>query len=157
DPILKTISFWNDKRPVAALSCYATHPMSVYGRGLVSSDFVGLARARRQSEDKSVFQIYTSGCSGNLTAGKFNDGGADHKAKLADRMPAAMTAAWKNTKPYPLDRIEYRVAKMRLEPRDSTGFSVAELEEQLAAESKRKFGFDHCLAAMGLAWRHRAD
>src|SRR5260221_5995992 len=70
DPFLKTISFWNDKRPVAALSCYATHPMSIYGRGLVSSDFVGLARARRQSDDHSIFQMYASGCSGNVTAGE---------------------------------------------------------------------------------------
>src|SRR5439155_15769164 len=30
-------------------------------------------------------------------------------------------------------------------------------EKQLAAESTRKFGFDHCLAAMGLSWRKRAD
>ena len=157
DPWLKTISFWNDKRAVAALSCYATHPMSVYGRGLVSSDFVGLARAKRQAEDKSVFQIYASGCSGNVTAGKYNDGAPAHKSNLVDQMHAALAAAWKATKPYPLDKLEYRVHRMRLEPRSSAGFSVAELEQQLAAESTRKFGFDHCLAAMGLSWRHRAD
>lgn len=46
---------------------------------------------------------------------------------------------------------------MRLEPRSSAGFTVAELEQQLAAESTRRFGFDHCLAAMGLSWRRRAD
>lgn len=157
DPYLKTISFWNDKRPIAALSCYAVHPMSVYGRGLVSSDFPGLARAKRQADDKSIFQIYASGCSGNVTAGKYNDGGPNHRSNLIERMYEGLTAAWKATKPYPLDTIDFRVVPMRLEPRNSPGFTVADLEQHLAAESTRKFGFDHCLAAMGLSWRKRAD
>jgi hypothetical protein len=155
DPFLKTISFWNDKRPVAALSCYATHPMSVYGRGLVSSDFVGLARARRQSDDNSIFQVYASGCSGNVTAGKYNDGGPGHRASLTTRLYDGLVAAWKATKPYPLDSVDFRVVPLRLEPRNSAGFNVDDLELQLAAESKRKSGFDHCLAALGLSWRRR--
>ena len=31
DPWLKTLSFWSGERPVLALCCYATHPMSYYG------------------------------------------------------------------------------------------------------------------------------
>ncbi len=74
DPFLKTISFYHGDKPVLALHCYATHPMSYYGRGEVSSDFVGLARARRQRDDRSIRQIYVSGCSGDVTAGKYNNG-----------------------------------------------------------------------------------
>ena len=48
DPMLKTISFWNGDKPLAALHSYATHPMSYYGGGGVTSDFVGLARERRR-------------------------------------------------------------------------------------------------------------
>lgn len=44
DPDLKTISFWNKDQPLLAMHSYATHPMSYYGKGEVSSDFVGLAR-----------------------------------------------------------------------------------------------------------------
>src|SRR5262249_60472741 len=77
DPWLKTLSFWDGTHPVAALSCYATHPMSYYGQGGVSSDFVGLARKRRQGDDAKVAQIYVSGCSGDVTAGKYNDGSKD--------------------------------------------------------------------------------
>ncbi|HKB42507.1 MAG TPA: hypothetical protein VKD72_39130, partial [Gemmataceae bacterium] len=33
DPWLKTISFWDGETPVLAMSCYATHPMSYYGKG----------------------------------------------------------------------------------------------------------------------------
>ncbi|MBL8211852.1 MAG: hypothetical protein JNK87_14135, partial [Bryobacterales bacterium] len=44
DPQLKTISFFNGDRPLAALHCYSTHPMSYYGQGDVTPDFPGLAR-----------------------------------------------------------------------------------------------------------------
>src|SRR5207302_4155880 len=67
DPWLKTLSFWAGDKPVAAVSCYATHPMSYYGRGGISADFVGLARKRRQADEPEVFQMYLSGCSGNVT------------------------------------------------------------------------------------------
>ncbi|HEX3727118.1 MAG TPA: hypothetical protein VHV08_12775, partial [Pirellulales bacterium] len=69
DPWLKVISFWNGPTPLAAISAYATHPMSYYGGGAISSDFVGLAREQRQRDDVAVQQIYFSGCSGDLTAG----------------------------------------------------------------------------------------
>ena len=64
DPVLKTLSFWNDDTPLCALSTYATHPMSYYGKGGVSADFVGLARKRRQADTPKVFQMYASGAAG---------------------------------------------------------------------------------------------
>jgi hypothetical protein len=154
DPWLKTLSFWDGSRPVLALSAYATHPMSYYGRGGVSSDFVGLARKRRQTEEPGVFQIYVSGCSGNVTAGKYNDGSPENRAILADRIYRAMAEAWKATKRRPLERIELRTAPLRLEPRDGDGFRVAQLHKRLTSD-KRPFG--QCLAALGLSWRLRAD
>src|SRR5262249_20875891 len=74
DPWLKTLSFWNGEQPLVAMHYYATHPMSYYGDGRVSSDFCGLARERRQKDDAKVFQVYFTGCAGNITAGKYNDG-----------------------------------------------------------------------------------
>src|SRR5262249_35858875 len=44
DPWLKTLSFWNSTEPLAALSYYATHPMSYYRDSRVSNDFCRLAR-----------------------------------------------------------------------------------------------------------------
>ena len=93
DPWLKTLSFWSGERPVLALSCYATHPMSYYGKGGVSSDFMGMARDRRQKEDLTVKQIYVSGCSGNVTAGKYNDGAPENRSVLADRIYRAHSEA----------------------------------------------------------------
>src|SRR5207245_6412977 len=107
DPWLRTLSFWDGDTPLAALSTYATHPMSYYGRGGVSADFVGLARKRRQADDPKVFQIYASGCSGNVTAGKYNDGSLENRPLLADKIYRALVGAWKATKRQPLDGLRF--------------------------------------------------
>ncbi len=154
DPWLETLSFWDGDKPVAALSCYATHPMSYYGKGGVSADFVGLARKRRQADDPAVFQAYLSGCSGNVTAGKYNDGAPDNRPILADRLYRAMTAAWEATKRVPLTSVSFRSLPLRLEPRGGPGFTVADLTKRLTSDPKP---FGQCLAALGLSWRKRAD
>ncbi|MBI3416052.1 MAG: hypothetical protein HY043_12200 [Verrucomicrobia bacterium] len=152
DPWLKTLSFWNEERAVAALHCYATHPMSHYGRGEVSSDFVGAARARRQSDDPGVFQIYTAGCSGNVTAGKYNDGADENRSLLAGRIYDAMNSAWSGTQRQPLTRCDLSQTRLRLKPRSDGGYTVPELEARLRADPKP---FGQCLAALGLSWRKR--
>jgi hypothetical protein len=154
DPWLKTLSVWNGETPLTAISFYAVHPMSFYGAGEVSADFPGLARRQRQAEMPGVKQVYCSGCSGNLTAGKYNNGAHENRAVLADRLHAAMTAAWRDTKRHAVDHFDFRVTPLRLEPRDDAGFSVAELEAKLTPVTKP---FQQCLAAMGLSWRQRAD
>ncbi len=154
DPWLKTLSFWDGDRALVALSAYATHPMSYYGRGEVTADFVGLARKRRLSDDPSMLQIYASGCSGNVTAGKFNDGAAANRPILADRIYQAMVAASKNTKRQPLKELTFRSEKLRLEPREGPGFTVADLQKKIESDP-RPFG--QCLGALGLSWRKRAD
>ncbi|HXD85307.1 MAG TPA: hypothetical protein VN641_02355 [Urbifossiella sp.] len=152
DPFLKTLSFWNGDVPLLGLSAYATHPMSYYGKGGVSADFVGLARKRRQAETPGVFQMYVSGCSGNVTAGKYNDGAPTNRPVLADRLHAAMAAAWKAVQKKPIAQVEFRSVPLKLEARKSAGFSEEELRKRLASDP-RPFG--QCLAALGLSWKHR--
>src|SRR5262249_38240750 len=82
DPYLRTLSFWDGDRPLAALHYYATHPMSYYGDGRVSADFCGLARRKRHADDTGVFQVYFTGCAGNITAGKYNDGTKENRPIL---------------------------------------------------------------------------
>src|SRR5437660_3753304 len=100
DPWLRTLSFWNETRPLAALNYYTTHPMSYYGHGRVSSDFCGLARQKRQDDDPRVFQLYFTGCAGNVTAGKYNNGAHEKRAELRDRVYSAMKADWNATETY---------------------------------------------------------
>lgn len=156
DPMLRALSFWNGDQPLAVINVYATHPMSVYGKGLVSADFVGDARRRRQEETPKTFQMYMSGCSGNVTAGKYNDGNPDNRKRLADQIHDAMTRAFDATTRQPVTTrdVHFRVASLRLEPRDGEGFTVADLKKRLATDPKP---FGQCLAAMGLSWRKRAD
>ncbi|MBX3411290.1 MAG: hypothetical protein KF708_01130 [Pirellulales bacterium] len=154
DPFLKTLSFWNGDEPLAALHAYAVHPMSRYGEGRVSADFIGLARRLRQADQKGTHQIYFSGCSGNVTAGKYNDGAPADRAILADRLNRAMAAAWEATSRRPLESLEFRSAPLRLEPRDTPGFTRDDLHARLKNHDRP---FEQCLAALGLSWRERAD
>lgn len=154
DPMLKTLSFWSGNTPLAALSNYATHPMSYYRTGEVSADFPGLARRRRQEDLPNVAQIYFSGCSGNVTAGKYNTGARENRAVLAGRIYQAMAEAWRDTKRVPLEKIEFRSVPLTLEPRnDPESFTEAGSKKLLAADQKP---FTQCLAAMNLSWRKRA-
>jgi hypothetical protein len=149
DPHLKTISFWRDDTPLLALSAYATHPMSYYGRGGVSADFVGLARRRRTQDDKGVAQIYVTGCSGDVTAGKYNDGSGPMRQLLADRIYRAMKRAWDETERFPLDHLTFRSVPLDLPFHEGPEFSRETLETTLRDE-KAPVG-QRILAAMGLS------
>ncbi len=153
DPWLKTISFWQGSKPLAAVSAYGVHPMSYYGKGGVSADFVGMARNRRQLDDPKVHQIYVSGCSGDVTGGKYNDGAPANRAILADRLYRAMETAWKTTERYPLKRIRFRTTKLDLEFNKKPSFTKSALEKIL---NDPKVGpKPRVLAAMGLSSRRR--
>ena len=154
DPFLKTLSFWDGDTPLLALSAYATHPMSYYGRGGVSADFVGMARQRRQADTPSALQVYASGCSGNVTAGKYNDGSPDNRPVLADRVYKAMAAAWAGTKKVPVTAAAFRSVPLKLDARSTPGFSADELAARIRTDP-RPFG--QCLAALGLSWKKRVD
>ena len=154
DPHLKTLSFWNGDTPLLAVSAYATHPMSYYGRGGVSADFVGLARKLRQTEMKDVPQIYLTGCSGNVTAGKYNDGDPKNRPVLADRLLMAMTEAWKATEKVPVREAAFRSVPIQLAARGGDEFSEAGLTRRLTTDPKP---FGQCLAALGLSWRKRVE
>jgi hypothetical protein len=73
---------------------------------------------------------------------------------LAGKLYDGMAAAWKATKRVPLEKVDFRNEKVRLEPRNHEHFTVAAYEETL---QKGKDPWKQCLAAMGLNWRRRAD
>jgi hypothetical protein len=154
DPWLKTLSFWNGDQPLAALSGYATHPMSYYRTGEISADFPGLARARRQKDTPDCLQIYFSGASGNVTAGKYNKGDRANRAVLANRLYVGMRGAWENTKRVSLRKIDFRNAELKLKPRGHAGFSKKDFNAKLI---KGDNPWQQCLAAMGLSWRQRCE
>jgi hypothetical protein len=155
DPMLKTVSFWNDDQPVAALHYYATHPMSFYGDGRVTSDFSGLARDKRQEEQPDVFQIYFTGCAGDIAAGKYNNGSHEMRPILRDRVHAGMVAAWNNTRREPISKLEWSVADVKFPLRTDEKFSPERLKTVVTnsdVSSQRRL-----IAAIILSWIQRNE
>lgn len=149
DPWLRTLSFWNGDTPLAAIHSYATHPMSYYGQGEVTYDFVGMARERRRRDDFRVQQIYVSGCSGDVTAGKFNNGTPESRQALADRLYQAMVEAWEQTERHAVEAIELQSEPIELPWNSSALLTEQNLLEQL--QSSEQTIEQRILAAMGLA------
>lgn len=155
DPLLKSLSFWNENQPLLALHCYATHPMSYYGRGEVSSDFVGLARRKMQMEFPDIAQIYASGCSGDVTAGKYNNGSQESRVELTNRIYDAMKESWQATQKTPLTAVDFRSTDLSLDYYDHDQLKRKHLEERLNNTSLRTE--DRILAAMSLASLNRVE
>ncbi|HEY7153777.1 MAG TPA: hypothetical protein VH575_07440 [Gemmataceae bacterium] len=155
DPWLKTLSFYNGEQPLAALHYYAVHPISYYGEGSVSSEFVGLARQKRQEDDPKVFQVYFTGAAGNLNASKYNDWKHDKRPLLRDRVYQAMKAAWQATRRHPLTGWEWRTEATRFPPRREKTFSVEASRKVLEDPQKRLPQRGH--AALCLAWLKRIE
>ena len=156
DPWLKSISLWDGNTPVLVWSCYAIHPMSYYGKGGVSADFPGMARARRQADDPAVFQIYFTGCAGDTTAGKYNTGARGQTARC---WPSGSTARWRRPgrrrSRHPLKQVEYRVADLHLPARSTGKFTIEAMQATLANTNATRW--QRIEAALGLSWRQRVD
>ncbi len=120
DPILQTVAFHGrDGRRRVACHYYATHPMSFYRDGRVTSDFCGLARKRLQDEDPECTHLYFTGCAGNISAGKYNDGSPAARMALTERIYAGMVAAGANGKPQPLAEVDWRIDEVLPPPTSS--------------------------------------
>lgn len=157
DPLVKTLSFWNADEPLATISVYATHPMSYYGQGQVSYDFPGMAREMRQRANPATFQLYMTGCSGDVVAAKFNDGTPEGRRELAESLAGGMQRAFAATKRQPLTSaaFPFRVAKLELPPPDTGKFTIEALEQIIADPAAGTHALVH--AAMGLSYRRRCD
>lgn len=107
DPMLKTVAFYNGAKKLVASHYYACHPMSYYGDGMVSSDFCGLARRRRQEQEPDCTHLYFNGCGGNIGAGKYNNGSKEARVQLTQRMFDGIVASEVNLRPQPIKTIAW--------------------------------------------------
>lgn len=117
DPFLKTVAFYDGETKLAACHYYATHPMSYYGDGRVCSDFVGLARKRRQAEEPGCTHLYFTGCSGNVAAGKYNDGTPEARRLLTDRIYAGIVASEQQLTRQPIQQAQWQTENVLMTPR----------------------------------------
>lgn len=117
DPWLKTVAFYDGETKLAACHYYACHPMSYYGDGRVSSDFAGLARKRRQAEQKGCTHLYFNGCGGNIAAGKYNNGTPEARRELTNRIYTALVASEQDLRAQRLERVAWQTRDVLLAPR----------------------------------------
>ena len=118
DPVLSLVSFWNNDKPVAIISYYATHPQSYYRTGVVNPDFPGIARFYRQLAVPDALHIHFNGAGGNIGAGKYNDGSHENRLILATRLADGMKRAWDATRRQPITAkdIDWMVEPVSLPP-----------------------------------------
>jgi hypothetical protein len=150
DPVLRTVSFWNGEKPLAALTYYATHPQSYYGQGDVTAEFIGLARTQREKALPGVHFVHFNGAGGNIAAGKYNDGSKPMRAILTQRVADGMRASWDATIKDPISAadLDWRFAKVALPVSEKLerGNLMATLNDP-AGDFRQQF-----TAANNLAW-----
>ena len=135
DPFLKTITFARGEKPVVRLHYYATHPQSFYRDARASYDFTGMAREKLQ-EEEGVFQIYFTGCGGDVAAGKYNDGTREARRGLYDRLLAGMKASAAATRYRPVGPIVWRTVDLVLPPKNVPGYSPEAFRKDLLDPKK---------------------
>lgn len=151
DPMLKTVAFYSGADKIVACHYYACHPMSHYGQGHVSSDFVGLARKRRQQEEPGCTHLYFTGAAGNIAAGKYNDGTPAARERLTQRIYDGIRAAETALQPVPVRRAVWRTQE--IVPPVNPRFTEAAERAQL--ENAKNLPANRLRPAMRLAWMER--
>ncbi|MDA0836708.1 MAG: hypothetical protein O2857_02900 [Planctomycetota bacterium] len=150
DPILKTISFWNNDEKLAAMHYYATHPMSYYGDGCVTVDFAGLARERLTAE-QAAMHLYFTGCAGNIGAGKYNDGSKPVRPALSERMYKAICEAEGNSEKVEAESFQWQTELVALPPGQQLNESglLAAIADSELSQARRKHA---AMALVYLQW-----
>lgn len=137
DPMLKTITFAFGEQPLVRLHYYATHPQSFYGDGRISSDVPGFARKQREQKE-GVFQVYFTGCGGNVAMGKYNDGSSKARDELVAGLLSGMDEASISTRFVPAEKVNWRTAELLLPLRQTERFNVEKQNRVLADPQESK-------------------
>ncbi len=92
DRELRCVTLEGSRGVIAQLAFYATHPQTFCCDGRVSADFVGAARAALEKETGAPL-IYFTGCGGDVTVGKYNQGREEQRKELAARLAEGVRRA----------------------------------------------------------------
>ena len=153
DPYLKTLTFARQGKPLVRLHFYATHPQTFCCDGRASCDFVGLAREAMEREEQ-VPQIYFTGCAGDVTVGKYNDGSAQALAELTARLQAAMDQAAQHTRYLPAKKLLWRTTELALPSRPEQALLLAQSRAWMA-DPKQPDSHRVYMGAMRLSFYER--
>lgn len=148
DPWLRTVSFLDGAKAVARFHYYASHPQSFYNDGRVHGDVVAHAREYLEAET-GVFQVYFTGCAGDVTAGKYNDGSPAARSRMASAIYSGMLRSIEASQAVPLTGLEWKSVELRLPPRGN------EAEQRATLANLEKPPQTRVMAAIALAWIER--
>ena len=134
DPEVSMVSFWDNEKPLAVLSYYATHPQSYYMTQIPNPDFPGIARFHRQLAVPEALHVHFTGAAGNIAAGKYNDGSKENRGILAGRLEDGMKRAWDATVRQPISPkdVRWQFEAVRL----SNGKDIQHLLPELEVRKK---------------------
>ncbi|MBN1908926.1 MAG: hypothetical protein JW818_04235 [Pirellulales bacterium] len=154
DPYLKTITLAQGDKALVRLHYYATHPQTFYKDARVSYDMSGMALKQLEEKDPA-FQIYFTGCAGDVTVGKYNEGTPASRDELTSRLLAGMEASIAATKFRPAEALEWRTAKVRLPLQTDPGCTPA---DRLAEMNNKKAKPDNrVIAGWRVSFNQRAE
>lgn len=152
DPWLKTVTLYDGESPMVRMHYYASHPQSYYGDGRAHPDTPGLARAYLENEE-GVAQIYFSGCGGDVTAGKYNDGSPSARLALSKQLYSGMIRSIAATRRVPVKEFSWKTVDVVFAGRTEPQFSEAELRKAVddpAADATKRL-----TSALQLSWIER--
>jgi hypothetical protein len=152
DPWLKTVTLYDNETPLVRLHYYASHPQSRYGEGEVHPDTPGMARAYLEDEE-GVAQIYFTGCGGDVTAGKYNDGNAAARVTLSRQLYSGMIRAIAATRRVPVREFSWKSVDVAFAARTEPQFSEASLRKTMSDPSLS--AAKRLTSALALAWMER--
>lgn len=154
DPWVRTISLESAEGAVAQIHYYASHPQSFYGDGRASYDVPGIIRDNLE-RSSGVFQLYVTGCGGDVAFGKYNDGSREARDQLVSRLQAGIEHSIAGLERHPIEPMKWSTESIRFPLRTDAPFSEttshAILRDLKASESERR------RAAIALAWIERVQ
>ncbi len=153
DPALRTITLAAGEKPLVRLHFYATHPQTFCCDGRVSGDIAGAAREAIEKED-GIFQVYFTGCAGDVTVGKYNNGSVEARAALTRRLEQGMRASIESTRYQPAQVLKWQNRSFFLPLKTAPQSSAATMRSILEHPGE-KSGQDLYRTAISLAFALR--
>jgi len=153
DPWVRTVSFEGSDGALVQLHYYASHPQSFYGDERATYDVPGIIRDRIEKAG-GAFQLYVTGCGGDIAYGKYNNGSREARTELTARLQAGIEQSIASLTHHPVKPMQWSVEPVRFSFRTDDAFSEAAsrriLHDPKANEAQTR------KAAISLAWIERA-
>ncbi|MGZ0169019.1 MAG: carbohydrate-binding family 9-like protein [Planctomycetales bacterium] len=153
DPWVRTVSFESSDDAIAQLHYYASHPQSFYGDGRATYDVPGMIRERLETNG-GAFQVYVTGCGGDVAYGKYNNGSLEARTELTARLQSGIEQSIASLTQHPVKPMQWSVEPVRFPFRTDDAYSESAsrsiLRDPKASEAQTR------KAAIALAWIERA-